>query len=97
MCRLSVFVDLRHPVIRRQVALVTGSIFLACVDRSQTGHAYSAVEKQRASAVDRIVCGSAPHFVPVSLLMMLFRAHTLALVFWTCDLKERHRSRVTPR
>ena len=44
MYRLSIGVGLRHPVIRRQVALMAGSIFLACADLSQTGQAYSAVE-----------------------------------------------------
>ena len=42
--RLSVGVGLRHPVTRRQVVLMAGSIFLAWADLSHTGHAYSAVE-----------------------------------------------------
>lgn len=95
--RLSVGVGLRHPVMSRHVALMAGSIFLAWVDLSQTGHAYSADEKQRAKAVDRRVSGLALHLVPVSLLTMLFLAQTLALVFATWVLKERQRSRVTPR
>ena len=42
--RLSVGVGLRHPVIRRHVALTAGSIFFAWTDLSHTGQAYSAVE-----------------------------------------------------
>ena len=42
--RLCVSVGLRHPVTKRQVALMAGSIFLAWADLSHTGHAYSAVE-----------------------------------------------------
>ena len=53
--RLSVGVGLRHPVMSRHVALMAGSIFLAWVDLSQTGHAYSA---------DRRVSGMALHLVP---------------------------------
>ena len=44
MYRQSVDVGLRQPVIRRHVALIIGSIFLAWADLSQAGHAYSAVE-----------------------------------------------------
>ena len=62
--RLSVGVGLRHPVMSRHVALMAGSIFLAWVDLSQTGHAYSADEKQRAKAVKRRVSGLALHLVP---------------------------------
>ena len=38
-----------------------------------------------------------PNLYTVSLLTMLFLAQTLAFVFITWALKERHRSRVTPR
>ena len=37
MYRLSVGVGLRHLLIRRQVALMAGSIFLAWADHAQTG------------------------------------------------------------
>ncbi len=42
-------VGLRHTGTRWQVALMSGSIFLAWGDLSQTGHAYSAVEWQKAN------------------------------------------------
>ena len=44
ICRLSAEDGVRHPVIRWQVALSAGYIFLAWVDLSQAGHAYSADE-----------------------------------------------------
>ena len=90
-------VGFRHPVISRQVALIAGSIFFACVDLSHTGHTYSAADRQRARAVERIVPGFMPHFVPLSLRMILFLAQTLAFVFSMCFLYVKLRSRVTPR
>ena len=89
MCKLSVGVGLRHPVIRRQVVLSAGSIFLAWVDLSQAGHAYSADMQQSAKAKeDHKVAGLAPHLVPVSLLRMLFLAETLTFLFSTWVLNE---------
>ena len=95
--KLFVFVGLRQPVMARQLAFRAGSIFLACGDRSQAGHAYSAAEKQRATAVERSVTGFAPHLMLVSLLRMLLRVQTFDLVFSTCALNVRLLSRVTPR
>ena len=36
-------VGLRHPVMERHASFTAGSSLLTCVDRSHTGHAYSAV------------------------------------------------------
>ena len=77
------FVDLRHPVIERQLAFRVESSFLECGDLSHAGHAYSAVEKLSASAVERMVSGLAPHLVFASFHRMLLRVLTLALVFST--------------
>ena len=76
-------VGLRHPVIERQLALSTGSSFLACFDLPQAGQAYSAAEKLKANAVDRMVFGLAPHLVLASLRRMLLRVPTFAFVFST--------------
>ena len=95
--RLSVGVGFRQPVISRQAALIAGSSFLACADLSHTGQAYSALDKHKASAVDRIVLGFAPHCVPLSLRNILFLAHTLPFVFSMCFLYVKLLSSVTPR
>ena len=94
---LCIFVDLRHPVIFLQLVLSTESSLLACPDRSHAGQAYSAAEKLSDRAVVLNVDALAPHLVFVSLLRMLFRVLTLALVLSTWDLNVRQRSKVTPR
>ena len=81
MYKLSMLVDFRHPVIHLQLSFRAGSSFLAWVDLSHTGQAYSAVEKLRARAVERSVFGHAPHLVLVSLRRMLLREPTFAFVF----------------
>ena len=58
MCRLLMLVGFRHPVMHLQLSLRTGFSFLAWVDHSHAGHAYSAVEKQRARAVAHSVLGA---------------------------------------
>ena len=70
-----------HPVTILHVSLGTGFILQAWLDLYQAGQAYSAVEKHRASAVERSVLGWAPHFELVSWRRRLFLVDTLALVF----------------
>lgn len=77
-----------------QLALSTGSSFLACGDLSQPGQAYSAEEKLNASAVDRMVSGLAPHLVVGSLRRMLLLVLTFAFVFSMWTLYDKHRSNV---
>ena len=60
--RSSTLVGLRHPEMALQEAFRTGSIFEACDDLLQTGDAYSAEEKHRATAVVRIVLASVPQY-----------------------------------
>lgn len=74
----------KQTVITRQALFNAGSSFLAWVDPSQTGHAYSTEEYHRAEAVDGNVRAAAPHL-------------DFSLVFMICSLKERVRSSVTPR
>ena len=64
-----------------QAAFRTGSIFEACDDLLQTGDAYSAEEKHRATTVVRIVLVSVPQLlVFANFLRMLFLAPVFALV-----------------
>jgi hypothetical protein len=95
--RSPTFVGRRQPVMTRQVSLRATSTFDAWVDLSQTGHAYSAAEKQRASADVRSVRGSAPHRELQSFFSKLLRQLTFPFTRATCSLNERVRSRVTPR
>lgn len=87
-CRLFMLLGFKQPVIKRQVLFNAGSSFLAWVDPSQTGHACSAEEYHRAEAV----CCSSPFGVSQFPGDVVF-----SLVFMICSLKERVRSRVTPR
>ena len=79
-------------------AFRTGSIFEACDDLLQTGDAYSAAEKHRATAVVRIVLASVPQlWVFANFLRMLFLTPVFALVLAMLSLYVRHRSKVTPK
>ena len=88
---------LRHPVMMLQLLFRTKSTCRACAERDQSGHAYSAAEKLKASADVLMACGLEPYCEQVSLRKILFPVFTLALQFWTCFRKIRERSRVTPR
>lgn len=59
-------VFLRHPVMFRQLLFNATSTFPVWVDRPQTGHAYSPMEKQNVKADIRSVCGQAPQVDPVN-------------------------------
>ena len=96
--RSSTLVGLRHPDMALQAVFRTGSIFEACDDLLQTGDAYSAEEKHRATAVVWIVLVSVPQLlVFANLLRMLFLTPVFALVLAMLSLYVRHRSRVAPK
>ena len=65
----------------RQASFSTGSTLCACADLSHTGHAYSAVELQRARAVVLMVDGCVPYFEFASFLRTLFLAAVFAFTF----------------
>ena len=64
-----------------QALFSTGSPLCACADLSHTGHAYSAVEWQRAGAVVLMVDGCVTHFELASFLGTLFLAAVFAFTF----------------
>ena len=90
-------VGLRVPVIFRHALFSSGSIFFAWQDFPHTGAQYSAVENEMTIAVIFMVTGCAPQLVFDNFSRMLFLDATFALVLLTCSLKDRVRSRVTPR
>ena len=93
--RSSTLVGLRHPEMALQAAFRTGSIFEACDDLLQTGDAYSAEEKHRATTVVWIVLVSVPQLlVFANLLRMLFLTPVFALVLAMLSL---YVSRVAPK
>ena len=59
----------------QQLSFRTESTCRACTERDQTGHAYSAAEKHKASRDVLNVCGLEPHCEQVSLRNILLRAH----------------------
>ena len=73
-----------QPVTILQVSLRMGSSLPLWHHLPNTGQAYSAVEKHKASADVRSVLGWAPHFELVSCRRRLFLVETLALVFRMC-------------
>ena len=97
MGRLLVFVGFRQPVIIRQVSFSVMFIFIAWVEHSHTGQAYSAAKQHSARADDLSVVGVDPHFEFLSLRMMLFLVPTFFLVFSVCALYDNLQSSVMPR
>ena len=75
---------LKHPVIDLHASFSSGSSLEACGDLAQTGHAYSAAEKDSANAVVLIVLALQPHLEFDNFFRRLFRVATFIFVLCMC-------------